>query len=194
MVLYELCWLRGVRKYFRFGKILMIRTMKGILGRVNDHVLRLCVFGTVTCLAAMVIIILLQVVARYVFSSPLAWPEEISRILMVWMTFLAAPYAYRNRLFVRLESWVSMFSLRAQRRIDVGIHLLLLMLFMVFFLESLWMVMRGSVIRASSVNVSMGLVFAVMPAAFAMLISVAVEHVLVALDSDDPVPAKGEAS
>ncbi|MFP6583682.1 MAG: TRAP transporter small permease [Candidatus Hydrogenedentota bacterium] len=172
----------------------MIMRIKGIFGRVNDAALRVCVFGTVTCLAAMVVVILLQVVARYVFSSPLAWPEEISRILMVWMTFLAAPYAYRNGLFVRLESWVSRFPLRVQRKIDVGIHLLLLMLFIVFFRESLWMVMRGSVIRASSVNLSMGLVFVVMPAAFVMLISVAIEHVLVALESDGPVPPKRDAS
>ena len=172
----------------------MITTMKTILGRINDSSLRLCVIGTTTCLAAMVFIILVQVTARYIFSSPFAWPEEISRILMVWMTFLAAPYAYRNGLFVRLESWVLRFPSSVQRRINVGTHVLLLLLFIVFLRESLWMVTRGSVIRASSVNVSMGLVFAVMPAAFVMLIGVAIEHVLIALGPDETVNAAGESS
>jgi TRAP-type transport system small permease protein len=173
---------------------LIFTKIKKILERVNGVALRVCVFGTVTCLAVMVVVIFLQVIARYIFSTPLAWPEEVSRILMVWMTFFAAPYAFRNRLFIRLESGVSRFPLRAQRKIDVGINLLLLMLFMVFFKESLWMVMKGSVIRASSINVSMGLVFAVMPAMFLILISVAIENVLVALDSDDLPSTKGEVS
>lgn len=172
----------------------IITTMKDILGRFNDAALRICVFGTAACLAAMVFVILLQVVLRYVFNSPLAWPEEISRILMVWMTFFAAPYAYRNKLFVRLESLVSRFPQGAQRRIDIGIQLILLILFALFFRESLWMVVRGSEIRASSVNISLGVVFAIMPAALLLLTSVAIENVLVALKSDDAVSAKGGAS
>ena len=168
-------------------------TLKGILEHVNNAALRICVLGAITCLASMVIIILLQVTARYVFNSPFSWPEEISKILMVWMTFLAAPYAYRHGLFVRLESWVSRFPLGAQRGIDIGIHILLLMFFIVFLRESVWMVMRGSAIRASSVNVSMGFVFSVIPVSFLMLTSVALEHVVIALGTDSTAPTDGEA-
>jgi TRAP-type C4-dicarboxylate transport system permease small subunit len=164
------------------------------LGLVNDIALRVCIFGTVTCLATMVLVIFLQVIARYVFNSPLAWPEEIARILMVWMTFLAAPYAYRHGLFVCLESWVSKFPSRIQNKIDLCIHIVLILLFILFLRESLWMVSRGSVIRASSVNISMGLVFAVMPVAFVILISVAIEHVLRSLNSDDTITPVGETS
>lgn len=172
----------------------MISTMTKRLGRFNSVAVRVCVFGTISCLAAMVVVILLQVVARYVFNAPLPWPEEISRILMVWMTFLAAPYAYRNDLFVRLESWITRFPKSAQRVIEIGVHGLLILLFVAFLRESVWMVERGSVIRASSMNLSMGLVFVVMPIAFTLLICVGVERILMALNPETLATPSGDES
>ncbi len=51
----------------------------------------------------MVIIILIQVFFRYVLGSALAWPEEAARFLMLWMTGLMAPTAFRRGGFVSIE-------------------------------------------------------------------------------------------
>ena len=42
------------------------------------------------CLAGIVCAGALQVVFRYVLNAPLAWPEEVSRLLLVWLTYLGA--------------------------------------------------------------------------------------------------------
>ena len=39
-------------------------------------------------LGLMVVVILLQVVFRYIFNNALAWPDEAARFLMLWMTGL----------------------------------------------------------------------------------------------------------
>ncbi len=44
-------------------------------------------------LAAMVGIILVQVVARYVLHLPISWPEESARFVAVWLTFVGAAAA-----------------------------------------------------------------------------------------------------
>ncbi len=54
-------------------------------------------------LALMVLVILLQVVFRYVFNNALAWPDEAARFLMMWMTGLVAPSAYRWGGFVAID-------------------------------------------------------------------------------------------
>ena len=54
-------------------------------------------------LALMVVVILVQVVARYVFNNALPWPDEAARFLMLWMTGLAAPSAYRWGGFVAID-------------------------------------------------------------------------------------------
>ena len=54
-------------------------------------------------LALMVIVILLQVFFRYVVGSALPWPDEAARFLMLWMTGLIAPSAYRWSGFVAID-------------------------------------------------------------------------------------------
>ena len=55
------------------------------------------------CVALMTLIILLQVFYRYVLNDALPWPEEAARALMIWMTALAAPTAYRYGGFVSID-------------------------------------------------------------------------------------------
>lgn len=43
---------------------------------------------------AMFLVVLAQVVFRYVLSHPLPWSEELARYLMVWVACLAASEAY----------------------------------------------------------------------------------------------------
>jgi len=63
-----------------------------------------------------------QVVARYVFSSPPSWSEEVARYLFVWLTFLGSAIAFRvgahlslgftkSALPPRLRFWVSILGL-----------------------------------------------------------------------------------
>ena len=54
-------------------------------------------------LGLMVVVILLQVVFRYVFNNALAWPDEAARFLMLWMTGLIAPSAFRWGGFVAID-------------------------------------------------------------------------------------------
>ena len=54
-------------------------------------------------LIPLVIIILIQVFFRYGLNSALPWPDEAARFLMLWMTGLIAPSAYRWGGFVSIE-------------------------------------------------------------------------------------------
>ncbi len=51
----------------------------------------------------MVLVILLQVIMRYIFNNALAWPDEAARFLMLWMTGLIAPSALRWGGFVAID-------------------------------------------------------------------------------------------
>ncbi|MGO4907410.1 TRAP transporter small permease [Pseudorhodobacter sp. W20_MBD10_FR17] len=73
------------------------------LGAVNAALLTLGRRIGASMVAVMVIVILLQVFFRYVLGNALAWPEEASRFLMLWMTGLMAPTAFRRGGFVSIE-------------------------------------------------------------------------------------------
>lgn len=46
----------------------------------------------VALLAVLLIAMGAQVIARYVFGSPLSWSEEVARLAMIWLTFIAASF------------------------------------------------------------------------------------------------------
>lgn len=62
-----------------------------IVGTVTKAVAFLCVVLLVGVLA----VILLQVLMRYVFNNPLVWTDEVTRLQLVWVTFLGAVLGYR---------------------------------------------------------------------------------------------------
>ncbi len=76
------------------------------LGAVNAVLLAVGRWLGAGCVALMVVIILLQVFFRYVLGDALAWPEEAARFLMLWMTGLMAPTAFRCGGFVSIEMLV----------------------------------------------------------------------------------------
>ncbi len=70
---------------------------------LNTAVMRVGRTVAWVALGLMVFVILLQVVFRYGFNSALAWPDEAARFLMLWMTGLVAPLAFRHGGFVAID-------------------------------------------------------------------------------------------
>lgn len=56
-------------------------------------------------LAGMAFVVLFQVIARYVFSSPLGWSDELARYFLVWSTFLSASYCVRQRISIKIDQF-----------------------------------------------------------------------------------------
>ncbi|MEN8656759.1 TRAP transporter small permease subunit [Marivita sp.] len=79
---------------------------------VLDIVLRFGRWIAIVAIGLMVCAILLQVFFRYVLGNALPWPEEAAIFLMLWMTAVIAPSAYRRGGFVALEILSSALSKR----------------------------------------------------------------------------------
>jgi TRAP-type transport system small permease protein len=75
---------------------------------------------------AIVAITLASVWWRYVLNAPLAWPEQVSRILFVWITFVGAAVLYRERLHVAIDMFMAPLPRAARRAVGWVIELLIL--------------------------------------------------------------------
>ncbi|MFN6978976.1 MAG: TRAP transporter small permease [Gemmobacter sp.] len=106
----------------------VIVALVAAIGRVNAGILRLCLGAGALCVAVMVAAILVQVFFRYVLGNALAWSEELARFLMLWMTGLMAPYAYRRGGFVAIEMLVLMLPRRLAAVLSLGLLALCLAL------------------------------------------------------------------
>lgn len=76
-----------------------MRLYLSMMDQVNNY-LRFLLFMIV---AAILICLGLQVLTRYVIEQPLSWTGEVSRYLMVWMTFIGASLCIRHHRLIRVE-------------------------------------------------------------------------------------------
>ena len=72
----------------------------------NDIVLKIGRWISIVAIALMVLAILIQVFFRYALNNALPWPDEAARFMMLWMTGLMAPMAFRRGGFVAIDMLV----------------------------------------------------------------------------------------
>jgi TRAP-type C4-dicarboxylate transport system permease small subunit len=77
-------------------------------------------------LAAMVVLVFGNVVLRYGFGTGLAWGEEISRLLFVWLVFIGATSAYPRGEQMAFTGLVARFKGRALLVATLLVHLAVL--------------------------------------------------------------------
>jgi TRAP-type C4-dicarboxylate transport system permease small subunit len=78
------------------------------LERLLDLYCRVLKGAIALCLAAMVVLVFTNVVLRYLFNSGIATSEELSRWLLVWLTFLGAIVALREHAHLGVDSLIRM--------------------------------------------------------------------------------------
>ncbi|PAK95165.1 Neu5Ac permease [Brevibacterium casei] len=71
-------------------------------------------------------LVLLQVITRYVFDSPLSWTEEVARLTLVWLTFLAAAYVTSRRSHITVDLIATVVPRRVARAIGTFARLVVL--------------------------------------------------------------------
>ena len=111
------------------------------------------------CLAVMVVLVFGNVVLRYIFNSGIATSEELSRWLMVWLTFLGAIVALREHAHLGVDTLVRALPPMGKR--------ICFVLSYVLMLYADWLLLSGSwkqtLItagdRAPASNLSVGLFY-----------------------------------
>ena len=78
----------------------------------NDFVLPIGRWVSIVAIALMVIAILVQVFFRYVLNAALPWPDEAARFMMLWLTGLMAPIAFRRGGFVAIDMVVQAMPMK----------------------------------------------------------------------------------
>ena len=129
-------------------------------------------------LALMVVVILLQVVMRYVFNNTLPWPEEMARAMMIWMTALVAGPAFRSSHFVAItfiEDYLPTLIHTVLRILLAGLVVLVLLMLTELAVEFF---QRGFRSRAASMNIPRAWIYLSMTICYGTMLIVGVELLL----------------
>ncbi len=71
--------------------------LRSMILLLSDRLDRGIRWVTMTFLVLLVGLVVLQVVARYLFASPPAWTEEMARYAMIWSGLLGATMSFKRR-------------------------------------------------------------------------------------------------
>lgn len=85
-------------------------------------------------------LVITQVVSRYVFNSPFSWTEESARLLMVWLTFLAAMFVSSRRAHITVDLLATLVPPKAARVVGLFAELVVIATAIVMSVAGIMMV------------------------------------------------------
>jgi TRAP-type C4-dicarboxylate transport system permease small subunit len=129
-------------------------------------------------LAAMLMMILAQVIFRYVLNDSLTWTEELAKFSMVWVACLVAPWAYRHHLNVSIDLFAEALPNVLRHISDIVISVLIIAISWIFLVESIAFWQGGWTITASSMPIKLAYFYSCIPFAFAGILLVGLENLL----------------
>jgi TRAP-type C4-dicarboxylate transport system permease small subunit len=125
--------------------------MKTFLDRGVDFLLALI-------LAAMTIIVFLQVFFRYALNSPLPWPEEIARLMIVWLTFIGGYMALREKKHIGFNLLMKKLPNHIEHIITIVGKILVILFLFVMIKEGIGFVRRFATVPMSYTQLPIGIV------------------------------------
>lgn len=90
-------------------------SVRCIVAKVSAVLERVTNVLMIVSIASVVLLILIQVVLRYVFGRPLFWVEELSRYLLLWSVFLSMSRGMKIGAFPSIEILVGRLSEQRQK-------------------------------------------------------------------------------
>jgi TRAP-type C4-dicarboxylate transport system permease small subunit len=76
-------------------------------------------FGIHVTMPALVVLVTLDVLLRYVFNAPLQWARDVNGLLLLVTILCALPHAWDRAYHIRMEVFYSRFSAARRRMADV---------------------------------------------------------------------------
>ncbi|TCS50804.1 TRAP-type C4-dicarboxylate transport system permease small subunit [Primorskyibacter sedentarius] len=71
--------------------------MRNVIIAASNHVHHVARAAAVLAVCLMFLTVVLQIIARYVFSAPPVWTEDVARYAMVWTGLLGATLSFKTR-------------------------------------------------------------------------------------------------
>lgn len=148
---------------------------------------RVLVVLLVALFAALVLMVVWQVLSRYALNSPSAFTEEAARYLMIWVSLLGASYVFRMRLHIGLDLLTRKLTGSDKRIVEVAaltaavlFALLILLVGGARLVELTWSLDQVSAV----LGIRMALVYLAIPLSGGFILLYTLEQLLYGMDTD----------
>lgn len=95
------------------------------MSRFKELVFHIPELSLLLITTAVVLILCAQVVFRYFIGTSLDWIEEVSRILLIWLTFIGAAVALKRKGHIAVDYFVAHLPDRIRYYFEIGTYVLI---------------------------------------------------------------------
>ncbi len=117
----------------------------------------------VLLLLSVLIIISVQVILRYVFSSPLSWPEEVTTHALVWITFLGGSIVTRREEHIKVTFFVEFLPKKILGWLFLILDILIVCFLIAILIGCVTVFKKLRLMLLPATQISMNWVFASVP-------------------------------
>jgi TRAP-type C4-dicarboxylate transport system permease small subunit len=121
-------------------------------------------------LTILVVAISAAVLFRYVFNAPLPWPEELSRYVFVWLTFMGASLATKRQGHIVVDFLGPFLPRRSRLWIVLTMHSVVMCFLVAFVIYGAQTVERMWVATSPALSIRLGYVYLAIPLGSALMI------------------------
>jgi TRAP-type C4-dicarboxylate transport system permease small subunit len=120
-------------------------------------------------MTAITTVVFLQVFTRYVLAYPWGWPEELARILFVWVALLGAVLAFRRAGHFSIEACVGRLPAPLRRAVALSMRWVLLGFLLLVAYLGLQATLRVQEQLTTAMEISISWGYASVPVSFACM-------------------------
>lgn len=117
---------------------------------ISDVLYKLSNWMTIAIVSLMTAIVVLEVFCRNVLGFSFDWSEELTRYLLVWLTFVGGSIAFRNKQLVGFTFVSDKLSPALKRRVALAAQVVLAVFLMIVMYYGIMQVTSPSVLQQLS--------------------------------------------
>lgn len=128
-------------------------------------------YFVVVTMAVMTLLVFFQVIMRYIFGSSLSWSEELARFIFLWVSWIGASYAVKERTHFRVEMFANLLHGKNRRYFELFILLIwfVFALIMAYLGTELVLFLMETGQISAAMEIPMSWVYASVPAGCALM-------------------------
>jgi len=127
-----------------------------LLGNFEDVILG--VMLTVMCL-----FVIAQIVARYVFRSPLVWTEEAARYSYIWITYLGMAVVTKQEAHIRIDVLSAILKGNAKKVVNLGVSIISLFLYGILLFVGARYTLANTIQTSPAMEISKAFIYVSLP-------------------------------
>lgn len=129
-------------------------------------------------LAVMSVLIIAQVICRFVLDYPLTWSEEAARYLMVYTVFLGAALALRNHRMIAIEIIAESVKPKVRKFLRILVMLITMAFLFILLFKSVDLIQIVARQKSPSLGLSMDIAYMAIPIGATLMIINAVAVII----------------